>query len=189
MLFALCCVNVCTFLACSEDNASAERPLLVMKKHISSTDLIEKGTASVQIIVTNTGAASAYQVQVVDEFQGDKYGKSIEKIDAGETVLVGYSKRVDSLGEFYIEPARAVYRLDLEEDSQKYSSYSTQTNEELPGDLEEKQPIVNVMTSRQYSRKHRYYAKEVATAAFFSLLTTCLPFAIYKRNVSQLSSK
>eukprot|EP00009_Paramoeba_aestuarina_P009140 CAMPEP_0201521362 /NCGR_PEP_ID=MMETSP0161_2-20130828/14377_1 /ASSEMBLY_ACC=CAM_ASM_000251 /TAXON_ID=180227 /ORGANISM="Neoparamoeba aestuarina, Strain SoJaBio B1-5/56/2" /LENGTH=151 /DNA_ID=CAMNT_0047919989 /DNA_START=154 /DNA_END=609 /DNA_ORIENTATION=+ len=151
--------------------------------------MVEKDTASVQIIVKNIGSAAAYQVNVVDDFQGDKYGKALEKIDPEEAVLVGYSKKVDRLGEFYLEPARAIYRLDLDEDSQRYFAYSTQTNEELQGELRDKQPVVNVLTSREYSQKYRYYAREVAATAFFSMLTTCLPFVIYRRNVALMRSK
>ena len=181
---------LCHFLvACTPgEESNNDKPLLQLLKNVAPTAIIEKDSTAVQIIVFNAGGAPAYQVQVVDELQGDKYGKEIEKIDPGQTVLVGYRKKLEKLGDVRLEPAVAFYHLDLEADSKVYHAYSTLTNEELTGELQEKLPLAHVLTAREYSKKHRYYAKEIATTVLLSILTTCLPFAIYKRNAILLNA-
>ena len=171
------------------DTASVEeRPFLVLHKSYSASSIVEKDYAAVSIIVENVGNAAAYQVHVVDEMLGDKYGKEIEKIDPGQAISVGYRKKLDAALDMTVESATAYYHLDLEENSKVYQAHSTVHNEELPGELNEKEPIIQVLTSREYSKKHRYYAMEISTAVFFIVLATLFPLMIYKKNTALLKS-
>jgi hypothetical protein len=163
LLFALC--------AFAEENTGS-----ILATKIGAADGFVGQDYNVTITVYNNGAAAVTDLVIEDEVPSEEQKTfKVDSLAPGETSTHSYTFKLSETGSLVTEPAKLTYKPKAEE---KENKVVKSTN----------LPVIQVLSSSDYERKHDSHVDEWVIFAVLALIPVGFPFFAYQYSNNQINT-